>query len=136
MNGLTVCMVIVVIASTASSLECYDCGPDLLQQMQQMRCIQHSEIPKCLTSGDNYGMVTKCDEYQSACAKGVVDTCDTTMVVRMCLQQSAHLAGQCQEKDIFGMKVNLCFCVHKDLCNGTSPFVSYLLQFIFFALPL
>ena len=117
MNGLTVFISIVAMASTASSLRCYDCGSDL--EITNKTSISSSGYD-CITSVNNHGEVKECDDDQSACANVTLlpTTLDgTIMTVRGCMQMGALYAGKCiKHEGDDGMKYKQCFCLD-DFCN-------------------
>lgn len=128
MNGLIVLMAIFAVASKGSALQCHQCGPDLLQQIQNT-----GNDADCLVSTSNYGPLKECSGPLSACAKGTLEVGSNTIQVRMCQENLASLAGECQDTSgphILGKQMTICACNDKDGCNSATRSI----QTSFFAL--
>ena len=119
MNGLSVLVFIVAMASTASSLRCYDCASwNLVENVGiELKTLRSSSGYDCLTSASNYGEVKQCDGHQVACGKVTFTVDGREMNIRGCSPFAAPKAGQCAELEANGVKYTECYCMDKDLCN-------------------
>jgi len=113
MKILIILGVIFAITVTVLPLKCYECGVNQLQGITNAK-----DMPKCLTSANNYGTLKTCSGVQAACGKGTAQFGKRTIITRMCQERSAALAGECQNTDQLGMEMEICFCKDKDGCNG------------------
>ena len=48
----------------------------------------------------------------------LIDVGGSTIITRMCQDNSAALAGECQESNMFGMEMEVCVCSDMDGCNS------------------